>query len=167
MSNAQYESWVARARAVRIENEIARRGITLTGKGAERVGPCPKCGGTDRFSINTKEQQWNCRGCMKETDTGDVIGLVMWLDNCDFITACTKLNNGEGPPETGYKKENRKGYVYRNADRTPYLLVTRIEATKTAPKRFYQFRWNGSEWKTGKPSGAKIPYRLPECLLRR
>jgi Zinc-binding domain of primase-helicase len=41
---------VALARAVRIEDEIARRRIPLRGR-RERVGPCPVHGGTDRFSV--------------------------------------------------------------------------------------------------------------------
>jgi phage/plasmid primase-like uncharacterized protein len=43
---------IAATRAVRIEKEIARRGIRLLGR-AERVEPCPVCGGTDRFATNT------------------------------------------------------------------------------------------------------------------
>jgi hypothetical protein len=43
------------ARAVRIEDEAARREIKLR-DGNERSGPCPACGGTDRFSINVKKQ---------------------------------------------------------------------------------------------------------------
>lgn len=49
------EALIDRARNVRIEDEIERRGIKLKGNDAERVGPCPKCGGDDRFSINTKK----------------------------------------------------------------------------------------------------------------
>lgn len=29
----------------------------------EYAGPCPKCGGRDRFSVNTSKDVWNCRGC--------------------------------------------------------------------------------------------------------
>lgn len=29
----------------------------------EYVGPCPKCGGRDRFAINTSRGLFNCRGC--------------------------------------------------------------------------------------------------------
>jgi hypothetical protein len=47
--SAAFDAWTERARAVRIEAEIERRGIKLRG-GSERVGPCPKCGGEDRFS---------------------------------------------------------------------------------------------------------------------
>ena len=38
---AAFDNWSAKARAVRIEDEIARRGIKLRGK-VERVGPCPE-----------------------------------------------------------------------------------------------------------------------------
>lgn len=50
-------------------------------------------------------------------------------------------------------------YVYRLADGTPYLKVQR-----TGDKRFWQSHWTGSTWATGKPAGAKVPYRLPELL---
>jgi hypothetical protein len=33
------------AKAVPIQDEIARRGIRLVGRGAERCGACPRCGG--------------------------------------------------------------------------------------------------------------------------
>jgi hypothetical protein len=47
---------VERARAVRIEDEVDRRGYKLKPQGAELVGPCPKCGeGHDRFAINVKK----------------------------------------------------------------------------------------------------------------
>ena len=55
---------IERARQVDILNVAERqfgaklRKVTPT----EWVGPCPKCG-TDRFSINTSKQIFNCRGC--------------------------------------------------------------------------------------------------------
>jgi putative DNA primase/helicase len=79
--------WIAQARAVRIEGEIARRGIKLAGR-VERCGPCPVCGGTDRFAINIEKQAWNCRGCQRG---GDVITLVKHLDRCNFTTALETL----------------------------------------------------------------------------
>jgi DNA primase len=83
-SSAAFEAWTARARTVRIEDETARRGIKLKRVGAEQVGPCPKCGGEDRFSINVKKQVFHCRGC---DGGGDVIALVKHLDGCDFLAA--------------------------------------------------------------------------------
>ena len=53
MTSAAFdEEALRRARAVRIEDELRRRGITLRGR-TEREGPCPKCGGKDRFSITS------------------------------------------------------------------------------------------------------------------
>jgi Toprim domain/CHC2 zinc finger len=75
-----------------IEDEIARRGIRLVGRGAERSGPCPVCGGRDRFSINIKKQVWNCRGCGRG---GDAIDLVRHLDGVDFRTASGMLGCDE------------------------------------------------------------------------
>lgn len=93
MSSHGFDAWVARARAVPIDYELERRGIRLHGK-IERTGPCPKCGGDDRFSINTMKGVWNCRGCEVG---GDVIALVQHLDGTNFRTACMTLAGK--PPE--------------------------------------------------------------------
>jgi hypothetical protein len=82
------------AKATRIEDEVARRGIRLVGRG-ERVGPCPVCGGKDRFAINIKKQIWNCRGCAKG---GDVVDLVQHLDGVDFKSAIATLGGDERKP---------------------------------------------------------------------
>jgi hypothetical protein len=63
---------IERASAVRIEDETERRGIKLIGQ-IDRCGPCPLCGGRDRFSINIRKQVFNCRGCGAR---GTVIALV-------------------------------------------------------------------------------------------
>jgi hypothetical protein len=42
--NPTADALKAKARAVRIEDEVARRGIKLRGK-IDRVGACPRCGG--------------------------------------------------------------------------------------------------------------------------
>ena len=91
---------VERARAVRIADEIARRGIHLRGRGTERVGPCPKCGGEDRFSINTKKDLWHCRGCERG---GDVLDLAQHLDGGSFRNAVETLAgiSGESPRWSG------------------------------------------------------------------
>jgi phage/plasmid primase-like uncharacterized protein len=88
-SNLLRRDWIAQARAVRIEDEIGGRGIKLNGRGPERCGPCPKCGGTDRFAINASKQIWNCRGCQRG---GDVISLVQHLDGCTFDAAVATLS---------------------------------------------------------------------------
>jgi putative DNA primase/helicase len=77
---------IERARNTAIERVVEARGIKLRGR-VERVGPCPVCGGVDRFSINTKKRCFNCRGY----GGGDVIALIQHLDNCNFAEAVETL----------------------------------------------------------------------------
>jgi hypothetical protein len=55
----------------------------------EWVGPCPKCGGTDRFSINTSKQIFNCRGCSAGGDAIALVGLVLGIP---FEDALERIN---------------------------------------------------------------------------
>jgi hypothetical protein len=59
----------------------------------ELVGPCPRCGGDDRFSISTRKRLFNCRKCGAK---GDVIGLVMHVRQVSFPEALEWLC---GPPK--------------------------------------------------------------------
>jgi phage/plasmid primase-like uncharacterized protein len=61
----------------------------------EYAGPCPRCGGTDRFSINTKKRVYNCRGA---GEGGDVIAMVRYVTGCSFIEAC-ELITGDPRPD--------------------------------------------------------------------
>ncbi|GGF56553.1 hypothetical protein GCM10007301_15270 [Azorhizobium oxalatiphilum] len=90
--DADFEAWLAEARSVTCEEVINRRGIQLS-KGVERVGPCPACGGKDRFSINTRKDIWLCRGA----GSGRSILLVQHLDGCDFLAACETLTGRPSP----------------------------------------------------------------------
>jgi putative DNA primase/helicase len=57
---------IARARDFDIVSTAERLGASLKRATAtERVGPCPKCGGRDRFAVNVKRRVWHCRGCAK------------------------------------------------------------------------------------------------------
>jgi hypothetical protein len=79
---------VAAARAVPIPDILARRGHQLRRSGKEMCGPCPVCGGHDRFGVNIPKGVWNCRGCQRG---GDVIELVRFLDDCPFTEAVARL----------------------------------------------------------------------------
>jgi CHC2 zinc finger/Toprim domain len=76
------------AKAIRLEDELGRRGIQLKRIGAELCGPCPVCGGRDRFAIHLKRQVWNCRGCRRG---GDVIEFVRHIDSISFDEAIRTL----------------------------------------------------------------------------
>jgi phage/plasmid primase-like uncharacterized protein len=125
---------IERARAVRIEDEIARRSIKLKRVGAELIGPCPLCAGTDRFAVNIKKSVWNCRGCTKG---GDVIALVQHLDDCYFVTAInTLLGNGVRNQSLPAKREVYKD-DQNNASRAAWLWSQRKPITEGTPAGLY------------------------------
>lgn len=68
------------ARLVTCQDYALRAGWSLKRSGAYLTGPCPKCGGTDRFSIETNQDKWNCRGC--GVGGTDCISMVV---NCEPI----------------------------------------------------------------------------------
>lgn len=61
--------------------------ISYTG---EFAGPCPMCGGDDRFHV--KDNRFYCRQCCPRG--GDVIDLVRLLYGLSFIEACRWLTSG-------------------------------------------------------------------------
>jgi hypothetical protein len=150
---------IERARAVPIESIIDARQIKLRGK-IERVGPCLKCGGTDRFSINVKKQLWNCRQCGKG---GDVIALVQHLDGVDFLTAVTTLAGGPSPRTNG---KDRTEFVYTDESGAVLFAVERIEGGKRG-KTFRQKRpdpEHSGQWVWNTDGVPVVPYRLPEVI---
>jgi DNA primase len=80
---------IERARSTPIESVAERHGLKLRRAGAERVGPCPICGGTDRFGVNTRKQVFLCRQCGAK---GGAIDLEMFLAGSDFRAAVETLS---------------------------------------------------------------------------
>lgn len=80
------------------------RGGKLKKQGAEFVGPCPRCGGTDRFSINTQERVFNCRGF----GGGSYIDAIMHVDDCDFLSACEAMTGRPAPERPKRQKGERR-----------------------------------------------------------
>jgi len=62
--------------------------IGLKRNGLEHTGPCPVCGGDDRFSINPQKNIFLCRTC---DVAGDQIKLVEHTHGVDFKTALAYL----------------------------------------------------------------------------
>lgn len=63
-----------------------RKRWKLATTGHDRAGPCPKCGGDDRFSIHTVKDTFNCRQCGLAGH--GVIDLVMKTESVEFTKAC-------------------------------------------------------------------------------
>jgi hypothetical protein len=71
--------------AVRLGAHLKR--VTAT----DLVGPCPKCGGRDRFSVNVRKNIWNCRGCGRG---GDAIALARHIAGLSFAEALAFIGDG-------------------------------------------------------------------------
>jgi putative DNA primase/helicase len=176
MASERWNRWVTAARSIAVEDEIARRGIKLRGK-IDRCGPCPKCGGEDRFSVNTSKQVFNCRGC---NEGGDIIALVEFLDGVDFNRACELLTGEPAPSQkrvAGTKKIVAAEYPYPAADGAIAFVVERIEYQKAdgsfvmkdgkKRKEFRQKRPdpdNPGKWIWNVNGAPIVPYQLPRVL---
>ncbi|APZ51243.1 hypothetical protein [Salipiger abyssi] len=85
------------AKAISAREMVDRLGIVgLKASGGELIGPCPLCGGRDRFAINLSSHAFLCRRC--DIRGGDNIALVMAVLGCDFRAALTWLC-GDAPAQ--------------------------------------------------------------------
>jgi hypothetical protein len=74
--------------------ELAERYTELRKETAQSLcGPCPKCGGTDRFWV--KSDRFACRQC--NPSGGDVFAFFMWKDGVDFKGAVATITNAPMP----------------------------------------------------------------------
>ncbi len=92
----ELDAFVEEARHVPIVEAFERCGYsvsTLRRAGGEFVGPCPACGGRDRFSLAPAKGVFNCRGA----EGGDAIKLARHLTGEDFLDACEILTGRERP----------------------------------------------------------------------
>jgi hypothetical protein len=102
----------ARAKSIwDIAQALEVQGLKRSGR--EWVGPCPECGGDDRFSLNPDRGVFLCRRCDAR---GDVISLVRWLRQMTLVQAldwlCGPLDTGLDPAERDRRRaraeDNRK-----------------------------------------------------------
>lgn len=108
-STPEFEAWVEEARTQGVGGVIGRYPHSLKRSGAELVGPCPACGGRDRFAINLRKNVWHCRVSGKG---GDAIALVEYLDGCDFLGAVEVLTGRPAP--TGEKGKGPDARLIEN-----------------------------------------------------
>ncbi len=135
---------VERAKARSIESVITEFGVKLRGRKVERVGACPLCGGTDRFSINTKKQVFNCRRCQAG---GDVIALVRFLTGNEFREACERLAGNipaERLPEPAVRSDDAlkevADYQTRQLDKALWLWRNARPIPGTVGERYLRER---------------------------
>lgn len=82
---AEDDTRLVEAKAIpmdQLADRLQIKGLVRTA--GELVGPCPGCGGTDRFSINPRKGVIFCRGCDAK---GDQVALVQLALGMDFRAA--------------------------------------------------------------------------------
>jgi len=98
-STPEFESWVERARQKSVFEAYDMLGCLPLKKSSEGVtGPCPVCGGDDRFSLVKKKNIFSCRNCGPDPGAGDAIDLVKFVNGVEFVEA-VKFLTGEDPPK--------------------------------------------------------------------
>ncbi len=94
---------------VLLEQETTLKRVAGT-NGGEYKGPCPFCGGKDRFMVQPKRSgdgRWLCRQCSPHWQ--DAIEYVKRRDGCDFKTACQVLSIAlDGKPRPRRKAFKRR-----------------------------------------------------------
>jgi phage/plasmid primase-like uncharacterized protein len=82
--------------------ELAARYVELRRASGDKelCGPCPKCGGNDRFHCGT--DWFFCRQCHPKR--GDAIEFTIWKDGLDFKSAVATLTNAPFPTTAPTKR---------------------------------------------------------------
>jgi len=90
------DDWANRARAASVWDtlNLVASGHRVKLRGRKAVGPCPDCGGHDRFSVDLAKNLFFCR---KSGTGGDAIDLVRYVLRVDFLGA-VEFITGEAPP---------------------------------------------------------------------
>lgn len=102
------------ARAAPIDELLARLGLdqSLRRAGHEWTGPCPQCGGDDRFSVNLRKGVFNCRSCGAK---GDGIALVRHTLGLDGLPAALDWIVGEAERAAPAEMAKRRAEAARRA----------------------------------------------------
>ncbi|MGL3108898.1 DUF7146 domain-containing protein [Bradyrhizobium sp. BR 1432] len=154
-----HDIWIETARAVRTASVLWERGIikSLKGRSGQLAGPCPNCGGRDRFGVDLRRGLFNCRGC--GVGGGDAIALVQFLDGCGFLRAVETL---AGPPPDGRTEtdDERRAREQQALERRERLERERVEREAREAEELRQqhekARWL---WAQRQPIGGTIAER--------
>lgn len=110
------DAWISEARAVPLLDALAKISTGAAGAlkrhGHEMTGPCPACGGTDRYSIHTQKAMWHCRKCGQGGH--DSIGLAMHAGSLEFFAA-VEILAGRPNPRGQAMSEAERNAIRRRA----------------------------------------------------
>jgi hypothetical protein len=130
---------IARAEAVNIGDVASERGFALDRAG-NHAGPCPRCGGKDRFSIYVRKSAFLCRQCHPKGG-GGAIRLVMFLDGCGFREAVETLIGKRNAPVKSKNILNLSvkdlaNYDRRQREKAAWLWSQRLPITDSVAESY-------------------------------
>ena len=99
------------------------------------AGPCPACGGTDRFSLNTERRIFNCR----KFGGGDAIAMVRHALGLNFVEAVEFITGEKqvSTPPRAVSDKAAKSRDNKRADVAPWLWRQRRPVADGSPPWTY------------------------------
>lgn len=169
----EFADWKARADQADMLQVAIRHQATLKRCGREHCGPCPTCGGRDRFSISPTKHKWHCRG---HGGGHGSIGMVMHIAGLSFLEACEDLTGDPNPsgkkskPLTEAEKAERHRQRLeaqarqraREAQEAAYQENTREAAAAIWSASIGLYDTLGAQYLNSR--GIPTPDAWPECL---
>lgn len=125
-------------------------------------GPCPACGGKDRFRFDDLEGRgtWFCNQC--DPKAGDGLGLIQNVKQCDFVDAIDLVAGVLGHAHVNVRQTPQIVAQYDYTDEMGNLL---FQTVRLEPKDFRQRRLDeNGEWIWNLKDTRRVLYRLPHVL---
>ena len=142
----------------------------------EYAGPCPLCGGTDRFVVFDDDNPgWLCRNCHPDR-RGDIFSLAQAAEGLSYPEALRKFGvdmHMQERQDTWARKDGDEWqhypinatYNYCDLDGDVLFQVVRYTTANGSEKNFGQRQPDASRrsgWRQGTRGVRAVPYRLPE-----
>lgn len=168
MSHPDVVAWVEEARSAKVFPLAQALGAQLKGGPVEKVGPCPVCGGRDRFGVNLRKNVFYCR---QGGAAGDALALAAYVHGLDlraaegFDRACEVVTGRPRPGERGLSDAERAALAER---REAAAAAARArEETRAKTEAWYRERaqrhaaasWRGAQPARGTPAEAYLVAR--------
>lgn len=128
--------FIKRAQLLPVSVGVSRLGLTLPRKD-DQGGPCPRCGGKDRFAVSLVKEKWNCRHC--GTGGGNALGLIGHVCGYDLhrrsdLLEASSIALGEAIPDGG-ERETDADRAAREARMRDLLDQAEREAEESRRKQ--------------------------------
>jgi DNA primase len=109
--------------------------VASTG-GGEYAGPCPICGGTDRFRVQPASNIWLCRNCTNGA-WRDVVDFIALRDNVSLAEAARIVSGGSLPTFPASRETENKPKYYSYNPPAAEWQAQALEAVEICEANLY------------------------------